>query len=114
MKKFTAALLAAALTLPGLAAPAMAEQQHKSQPQQSQNHGQQVSKVAKTQSYKTFRKGDRFDSRYARNYRQIDYRKYKKLKAPPKGYRYVQSGSDILLIGTTSGIVASVLTGMIR
>ena len=117
MKKFTAALLAAALALPGLAAPAMAQQQQHSS-QQSQNHGKAESKTthkasAKT-AYKTFKKGEKFDKNKARNYQVIDYRKYKKLPAPKKGYRYVRAGSDVLLIGTSSLKVYMVYSGLIR
>jgi Ni/Co efflux regulator RcnB len=52
-----------------------------------------------------WRKGERFDTRQARNYRQIDYRQYRGLQAPPRGYQYVQSGNDAVLVGITSGIV---------
>ncbi|HWU94485.1 MAG TPA: RcnB family protein [Sphingomonas sp.] len=71
--------------------------------------------VVTRQNYRSnWRKGERFDSRQARNYRQIDYRKYRGLKAPPRGYRYVQSGNDAVLVGITSGIIAAVITGAIR
>lgn len=71
--------------------------------------------VARQPQYRTnWRKGERFDRAQARNYRQIDYRQYRGLRAPPRGYRYVQSGNDAVLIGITSGIVASVLSGVIR
>jgi Ni/Co efflux regulator RcnB len=33
------------------------------------------------------------------------------VKAPPRGYHYVRSGNDILLVGITSGVVASILGG---
>ncbi len=61
-----------------------------------------------------WRKGERFDSRQARNYRQIDYRQYRGLQAPPRGYQYVQSGNDAVLVGITSGIVAAVFASLIR
>ncbi|MCW4460780.1 RcnB family protein [Sphingomonas sp. BT-65] len=64
--------------------------------------------------YRSWKRGQRFDSRYARNYRQIDYRHYRGLKAPPRGYRYVQSGNDAVLVGVTSGIVAAVIANIIR
>jgi len=63
---------------------------------------------------RSWHRGDRFDSRYARNYRQIDYRQYRGLRAPPRGYRYVQSGNDAVLIGVTTGIIAAVFANMIR
>ena len=64
--------------------------------------------------YHRWNKGQRFDSRYARNYRVINnYRSYR-LHEAPRGYRWVQSGNDAVLIGITSGIVASVLAGAIN
>ncbi|MBX3595082.1 RcnB family protein [Sphingomonas sp.] len=64
--------------------------------------------------YRTWKRGERFDHRYARNYRQIDYRHVRGLKAPPRGYRYVQSGHDVVLVGVTSGIVAAIFANLIR
>ena len=60
-------------------------------------------------------KGQRFDRRYARNYRVVDYRQYrnKRLYAPPRGYRWVRSGNDAVLVGVTSGIVSAVIAGAI-
>ncbi|ATY31521.1 RcnB family protein [Sphingomonas psychrotolerans] len=63
---------------------------------------------------RNWQRGQRFDSRYARNYRQIDYRQYRDLRTPPRGYRYVQSGNDAVLVGITSGIIAAVFANMIR
>ncbi|WP_404338667.1 RcnB family protein [Sphingomonas sp. MMS12-HWE2-04] len=64
--------------------------------------------------YRTWQRGQHFDSRYARNYRQVDYRHYRALKAPPRGYRYVQSGNDAVLVGITSGLVAAVFANILR
>ncbi|WP_067734431.1 RcnB family protein [Novosphingobium naphthalenivorans] len=134
MKTFTATLLAAALIVPGLAAPAMAQQpkpqqQHEQQKQQSQTQKSQAqksqaqkpqgqkktaTKTVQKQSYKTFRKGDKFNRNYAKNYQVVDYRKYKKLPAPKRGYRYVRAGNDVLLIGTSSFKVYAVYSGLIR
>jgi Ni/Co efflux regulator RcnB len=52
--------------------------------------------------------------RQARNYRQIDYRQYRGLRAPPRGYRYVQAGNDAVLVGVSSGIIAAIVAGAIR
>lgn len=109
MKKFILAAVAATM----VASPALAAApQHHNQPQRVV--------VVKKQVYKTpqyrghWRKGERFDYRQARNYRQIDYRRYRGLRAPPRGYRYVQSGNDAVLVGITSGIIAAVFANMIR
>lgn len=116
MKTLSATLLAAALVLPGLGATAAmaAPQQHNAQHSQP-SHGKQTSKAQpskKQASYKTFRKGEKFDKGRARNYAVVDYRQHKNMKAPPKGYRYVRSGNDLLLVGMTSGIVSKVTSGM--
>lgn len=109
MKKFTAALIAAALIAPTMGAvPAMA------QAQRHDDHRRTTKVVTKKVTYKTFRKGERFDRSHARNYQQVDYRKYRNVKAPPRGYQYVRSGNDLLLVGVTSGIIAAVTAGMFR
>ncbi len=77
-------------------------------------YAQQVRQNGRQQFRNDWRRGERFDSRYARNYRQIDYRQYRGLRAPPRGYRYVQSGNDAVLIGITSGIIGAVIAGAIR
>lgn len=108
MKKFIlAAAVASMVATPVLAA---APQHHGRPPVQKVI----VKKKVVTPNYRSWHKGDRFDSRYARNYRQIDYRHYRGLKAPPRGYRYVQSGNDAVLVGITSGIIAAVITNAIR
>jgi len=59
-------------------------------------------------------KGQRFDRRYASNYREItDWRTYRsrRLYAPPRGYRWVRSGNDAVLIAQRGGIVGRVLPG---
>ena len=114
MKKFVLAAVAASmLATPALAA---APQQHWGQPQQQRTvvvH-KQVYKPAPVQ-YRNWRKGQRFDARYARNYRQVDYRSYHgRLRAPPRGYRYVQSGNDIVMVGIASGIIGAIFSNMIR
>lgn len=59
-------------------------------------------------------KGQRFDRRQASNYRVINnYRGYR-LNAPPRGYQWVQSGNDAVLIAITSGIIGAVIGGAIR
>jgi len=64
--------------------------------------------------YRNWNRGQRFDSRYAYNYRVIESPRYYRLHDAPRGYRWVQSGNDAVLVGITSGIVASVLANAIR
>lgn len=65
---------------------------------------------------RAWRKGQRFDRRYAQNYREIDYRTYRGrgLYAPPRGYRWVRSGNDAVLIAVTSGLIGAVIGNAIR
>lgn len=110
MKKFILAAVAASL----VATPVLASAPQHGRPPVQKVIVKKKVVVAKKPTYRNWRKGERFDSRYARNYRQIDYRRYHGLKAPPRGYRYVQSGNDAVLVGITSGIIAAVITNAIR
>jgi len=65
-------------------------------------------------NYRAWRQGERFDPRHAQNYQVIDYRRYRGLRAPPPGYRYVRSGNDAVLVGIASGLVSAVIAGAIR
>lgn len=133
MKKFAAILLSAALVAP-LASPTLAQpadrpnqkaESRSGREDRDGREGRDDSNAARpgeqargrdqgpARSYKAFRKGEKFDSRRARNYQAIDYRRYKRLKAPPKGYRYVRAGDDILLI-SAAGVVAAVTSGAFR
>lgn len=119
-RKLTAALLAAAILTPGLAAPAMAQpgkptQSHAQQPNrgnQGGNQGHSTPAKKPSQTPHRFKKGEKFDRNRASNYQTVDYRKYRNVKAPPKGYHYVRSGNDLLLVGITSGIIAAVTMNM--
>jgi Ni/Co efflux regulator RcnB len=64
--------------------------------------------------YRNWSRGQRFDSRYAYNYRVIDNPRYYRLHDAPRGYRWVRSGNDAVLVGITTGIIASVLANSIR
>lgn len=118
-KRVLAAVAASMIASPVLAAaPVQHRETHRTTVVKHKPNGtvvvkKQVSRKNQNQ-YRNWRKGERFDSRYARNYRQIDYRQYRGLKAPPRGYRYVRSGNDAVLVGITSGIVAAVLANAIR
>ena len=118
MKKLILAALATTIAAGPLAATAAeaAGQYRESTVVRQKPNGRVVVRqrtVVQPQS-RNWRKGQRFDRRYARNYRQIDYRQYRGLRAPPRGYRYVQSGNDAVLVGITSGIVAAVFANILR
>ncbi|MDB5683545.1 MAG: hypothetical protein JWM75_1243 [Sphingomonas bacterium] len=136
MKKFLiAAVAASVLATPVLAAPYQGRDDHRGgraeqndRGAQSRDQGQyrnrgQVQKrvvihkkeVRRQQAqYRSWHKGDRFDSRYARNYRVISSPRAYRLHDAPRGYRWVQSGNDAVLIGITSGVIASILANVIR
>lgn len=59
-------------------------------------------------------RGERFDNRYAANYRVIYNPGRYRLHNAPRGYRWVQSGNDAVLIGLTTGLVAAVLANSIH
>jgi Ni/Co efflux regulator RcnB len=54
-----------------------------------------------------WRTGDRFDSRYASNYRIIG-NTYGHRQAP-RGYRWVQSGNDAVLVALASGLIGALV-----
>ena len=65
-------------------------------------------------AYHTWNRGDRFDSRYATNYRVIsDYSDYG-LQAPPYGYQWEQSGNDAVLVALAGGLIGAVIGGAIN
>ena len=66
------------------------------------------------QQYRRWNKGQRFDRRYAQNYSEIrDWRAYRgrRLYAPPRGYHWVRSGNDAVLVAVTGGLIGAVLAG---
>lgn len=64
--------------------------------------------------YRKWAKGQRFDRRYAQSYRVVSNPRQYRLNTAPQGYQWVQSGNDAVLVGIASGIIASILTGVIR
>ena len=65
--------------------------------------------VAVKQNHRNWSKGQKFDRRYATNYRVIDNPRAYRLSSAPRGYQWVRSGNDAVLIGLTSGIVGAVI-----
>jgi Ni/Co efflux regulator RcnB len=137
MKKFVLAAVAASLlATPVMAAPQRADHgahrtverttvvQRKvvrnAQPQYTRgndNRGWQNNGYAQNNRYaqnsRTWQRGQRFDNRYAPNYRQVDYRRNGRLYAPPSGYQWVQSGNDAVLVALASGLIGAVLGGVL-
>ncbi|MFV0625365.1 RcnB family protein [Sphingomonas sp. ac-8] len=128
MKKFVLAAVAASLVAtPALAAPPRSDHgshhtverttvvtRHVTRtPQRSyqQPYSQQRGYQQSYQNARQWQRGERFDSRYARNYRQVDYRGHGGLYAPPRGYQWVQSGNDAVLVALASGLIGAVIGG---
>lgn len=122
MKKIIQATLAASLiATPMIAASAAEAQARQVTTVQQRPNGTIVRKTTTVRTparvnYRQWRKGQRFDRRYARNYRVVDYRQYRqrRLYAPPRGYHWVRSGNDAVLVGITSGLIGAVLAGALR
>ncbi|VWX60976.1 RcnB family protein [Sphingorhabdus sp. 109] len=61
------------------------------------------------QNHRNWSKGQKFDRRYATNYRVIDNPRAYRLSNAPRGYQWVRSGNDAVLIAVTSGIIGAVI-----
>ncbi|WP_430426953.1 RcnB family protein [Parasphingorhabdus sp.] len=60
-------------------------------------------------THKTWGKGQRFDRRYATNFRVINNPRDYRLAHAPRGYQWVRSGNDAVLIAISSGIIGAVI-----
>lgn len=80
------------------------------QPVQVRNVYRQPVQQVRVQAngYHRWSRGQHFDRRYASNYQVIDNYGYYRLNAPPRGYHYVRSGDDIILVAIASGIIGAV------
>ena len=120
MKKFILSAVAVALTASPLAiSAAEAAPQHRTVTTvKHRPNGRTVvtKRTTVRPHYRNWRKGQRFDRRYAQNYTTVDYRRYRGrgVYAPPRGYHWVRSGNDAVLVGITSGIIGAVIGGAIR
>ena len=125
MKKFILAALAASVAAsPVLASPYQGWASHDRDGQsyyQSRDdhgdrwdHGSRFGDRGFAFGQRNWRRGERFDNRYADNYRVIANPSFYRLHDAPRGYRWMQSGNDAVLVGLTSGIIAAVVANMIR
>ncbi|MCB8828226.1 RcnB family protein [Escherichia coli] len=109
MKKLILSTLAATLVAPPMLATAAeaAPQQREVTTVRERPNGTTVVTT------RTWRTGQRFDRRYAPNYRRIDeYRTYR-LRAPARGLYWVRSGRDALLV-RPNGTIVEVRPGLFR
>jgi Ni/Co efflux regulator RcnB len=115
MKKLSLALAGASVALTGLAAtPAAAADfrgHDRGRYEQVQPRYVFQNRFVQNNRFQSHRwnRGDRFDRRYASNYRVISNPYAYHLRAAPRGYRWVQSGHDAVLIAITSGIIGALV-----
>ena len=55
--------------------------------------------------------GDRYPAEYRNRHYVVDDWRGHHLSAPPRGYQWVQSGSDYVLVAIATGIIAQLLLG---
>ena len=123
MKKLILAAMTASLLATPMAASAQSRTVIKERPGRTvvvekNRHGQNVRQTVVRQQpvrYTKWQRGQRFDRNRAPNYRQIDYRAYRQrgVYAPPRGYQWVQSGNDAVLVALTSGLIGAVIGGVL-
>ncbi len=127
MKKFLLALAATTIAAtPIITAQAQAAPQREVYRDVQQGpHGRTVTKTVVRQDARDtgrdryrpgqrWAKGQRFDRRYATNYRVIDNPRAYRLSTAPRGYHWVRSGNDAVLIAITSGLIGAVIGNAIR
>ncbi len=121
MKKLILGVAAAASVL-AAAAPASAQtfgrQNDRGRMEQVQRNGfanrdfgrgnVQIRQQARNYGARSWSQGQRFDSRYATNYRVIDNPYAYRLREAPRGYRWVQSGNDAVLVALASGLIGAI------
>lgn len=56
-----------------------------------------------------FRRGGRLPAEYRSRHHVVDNWRSQRLSAPPRGYHWVQTGSDHALVAIASGIIAQIL-----
>jgi len=121
MKKF----LIAAVTASVIATPAVAAPYHVNRDKaeiirvfngDTQYRGQayrneRLTKYERKQQrqYRKWAKGQRFDRRYVHNYRTINAPRQYGLYNAPRGYQWVQSDNDAVLIALASGLIGAVI-----
>jgi len=111
MKRFLLSAVAASL----VAAPIMAAAPADAQTRRATivRHGPHRTVVIhRTVTTRHWARGQRFDYRYAPNYRVVtNYRSYHRLYTPPRGYHWVRSGNDAVLVAITGGLIGAVIAG---
>jgi Ni/Co efflux regulator RcnB len=103
-------ILLATIALSMFATPAAFAQQYRGDRDQGRGHGgyeqQHRQPQMKKQDYrKRWSKGQRVPSQARGN--RVDYKRHH-LKAPPRGYQWVENDGQYLMIGIASGLIAAI------
>ena len=69
-----------------------------------------VNRYVQVAPQRRWNRGKRFDRRYATNYQVI--RSHRGLYAAPRGYQWVRSGNDAVLVSLAGGIVGALISNL--
>jgi Ni/Co efflux regulator RcnB len=58
--------------------------------------------------YKKWARGQRLPSEYRTRGHYVDYRRHH-LRAPPRGYQWVQVNNDYMMVALATGLIASII-----
>lgn len=115
MKKILMALAATTLVASPIVTAQAQAAQHR-EVVRTVHRGPQGAVVKKTvvRTDRHWRKGERFDSRYASRYTVINNPRTYRLYSPPRGYHWVRSGNDAVLVAIAGGVVGAVVANAMR
>ncbi|SFP39876.1 RcnB family protein [Sphingomonas rubra] len=110
MKKFLLTAIAATVAVGPIAVTTAEAQTRQTTVVRERPNGTVVTRTTtRTNGYRNWRTGQRFDRRYARDYRRVnDWRGYR-LAAPGRGQYWARSGRDAVLV-RPNGTIVSVRT----
>lgn len=74
------------------------------------NRNVTVNRYVQVAPQRRWNRGDRFDRRYATNYQVIG--SHRGLYAAPRGYQWVRSGNDAVLVSLAGGIVGALIANL--
>lgn len=88
---------------------------HQAQPQQRQRPQAMPPQYrAEVRQPHAWRTGERFERSHAPHYTRVVYVDHYGLKPPPRGYVWVRSGWDALLVRLTNNIIVAIQPGVFR
>ena len=110
MKKLILAAIAATVAVGPLAVSTAEAQSRQTTVVRERPNGTVVTRTTtRSNNYRTWRAGQRFDRRYAQSYRRLDNWRGYRLAAPDRGQYWARSGRDAILV-RPNGTIVSVRT----